>query len=167
MVTLRNSQECPHCSDFFVPGGAYASHVNACADGGKTRRKRTRYRELFFAHNGAGPYECYFQCGSLVTFDEVIVHHKDDDFTNDAVANLAPAHRVCHNGHHFKELWAERRPELLASQTRGHRTPHSEETRRKISETKKSRGQAPTQDARDKALLARRARVTAQGGDVL
>lgn len=167
MVKLANSKECSHCGEYFVPGGAYASHTQSCASGGKKRRKRTRYRELFFAHNGPGPYICYFGCGEPVTFQEVIVHHTDDDFTNDSITNLAPAHRVCHNGHHFTELWAERREELLGSPTRGNRKPHSEETKRKISETKKARSQAPTQEARDKAALARRTRVTVQGGDVL
>lgn len=167
MAALANSKECPHCGRHLVPGGAYTSHANSCANGGAKKRKRTRYRELFFAHNGAGPYECYFECGVPVSFQEVVVHHTDDDFTNDTVENLAAAHRVCHNGHHFKELWAERRQEFIDSPTRGNRKPHSDETKRKISNTKKARKQAPTQEARDKAALARRTRVTVQGGDVL
>lgn len=32
---LDNSKECPHCNDFFVPGGAYAAHVRSCASGGE------------------------------------------------------------------------------------------------------------------------------------
>lgn len=164
---VPDSKECPHCSEFFIPGGAYASHVRACATGGSTRRKRSRYREIFFAHAGPGPYVCHFECGRDLEFSEVIVHHADGDHTNNAVKNLTPAHRSCHNGHHFKELWAERREELLASPTRGNRKPHTEEARRRMSETKKALGQAPTQEARDKARLARSARVNAQGGDVL
>lgn len=164
---LDNSKECPHCNDFFVPGGAYAAHVRSCASGGRTRRKRTRYREIFFAHNGPGPYKCVFDCGNSVSFQEVVVHHIDEDFTNDEASNLSATHRVCHNAHHFSELWASRREEMLASPTRGNRRPHTEETKRKISETKKARKQAPSQSARDLALESRRTRGTVQGGDVL
>lgn len=129
-----------------------ASHVKACTSpGGLKKRRRSRYREIFFAHNGPGPYSCFFECGKEVTFEEVIVHHVDHDESNNSIDNLVPAHRSCHNQYHFTILWNERRDELLESQTRGHRTPHTEESRRKMSETHKARGNQPSAEARELA----------------
>jgi 5-methylcytosine-specific restriction endonuclease McrA len=63
---------------------------------------RTKHREVFFAHNGPGPYPCHF-CGKPVSFDEVLVHHHDDDHANNEPANLKASHHSCHSGHHGKE----------------------------------------------------------------
>lgn len=150
---LLNSTPCKYCGELKVPGGALVSHEKSCSTGGATKRKRSRYRELFFAHSGAGPYTCFFMCGELVLFEEVIVHHIDGDHTNNEINNLVPCHRLCHNGHHLKELWIDRREDMLAGDARGHRTPHSEETKRLISEKKKSSGQKPSDEAREKAKL--------------
>lgn len=65
------------------------------------RRGKYIYREVFFAHNGPGPYVC-FDCGQEVTFDEVLVHHKDHDDTNDDPCNLVAAHDGCHTSHHMR-----------------------------------------------------------------
>lgn len=148
---LVNSLPCPTCGELFVPGGAWASHTRSCAAGGKTRRKRSRYRELFFAHNGPGPYACYFDCGRTVSFEEIIVHHDDGDHTNNDLANLVPCHRLCHNRHHFDELWATRKEELTAARAAAPRLPHTDEAKRKISETHKARGNQPSDEARELA----------------
>lgn len=129
------------------------SHEKACATGGSQRRRRSRYREMFFAINGVGPYNCFFDCGEAVSFDEVVVHHINGDHTNNDIHNLAPSHRICHNSHHFKELWANRKDELLLSSTRGNHKPHSEEAKLKMSEAQKKSGHAPTREAREKARL--------------
>lgn len=63
-------------------------------------RVRYRYRERFFAEHGWGPYACFF-CTEDVMFEDVVVHHVDNDRSNDAVENLAAAHRGCHSSHHI------------------------------------------------------------------
>jgi hypothetical protein len=103
---------------------------------------------------GAGPYKCFFDCGTVVEFHELIVHHIDGDHTNNLIENLVPCRRVCHNGHHFKELWTTRKEDLMASPTRGHRVPHSEETKSSLSKNHKLAGYAPTDEAREKARIA-------------
>lgn len=57
------------------------------------------YREIFFAHNGPGPYICK-ECEGEVTFFEVLVHHEDHDRSNNNLENLVPNHRGCHTIHH-------------------------------------------------------------------
>lgn len=151
-MTPTNTGACTICGEIIVRGGALKSHEIACAKGGPKRRRRTRYRELFFAHSGFGPYDCWF-CGEDVDFESVIVHHVDEDETNNDIVNLVAAHRLCHSRHHFKGIWEERREELLASPTRGHHTPHTEETKRALSEAAKSRGAAPTAAAIEAARL--------------
>ena len=182
MKTLKNSVPCSFCGELKVPGGALVSHEKACSNG-KDIRRRGRYRDVFFANNGAGPYVCFF-CKEDVMFLEVIVHHKDHDKTNDEPANLAPCHRLCHNGHHFKDLWNGKKEELLASETRGHNVPHSDATKKKISDTKKQKNQRPSEEAIAKAAEVsrgvprsaevrakisashkKRAEPSAQGGD--
>ena len=150
---LANSLPCRYCGEFKVPGGALASHERSCANGGSQKRKRSRYRELFFATNGAGPYVCFFSCGEPVDFSEVVVHHINGDHTDNRLENLVPSHRSCHNGHHLAELWSQRRDDMLSSDTRGNRVPHSEETKRLISQKKKAAGQQPSVEAREKARL--------------
>lgn len=60
-----------------------------------------RYREVFFAAHGFGPYACHF-CDELVEFERVLVHHLDHDRSNNAPANLAAAHGPCHTSHHSR-----------------------------------------------------------------
>jgi hypothetical protein len=150
-LKLKNSVECRFCGELKVPGGALVAHEKSCSNGGPTKRKRSKYRELFFANNGSGPYLCFFVCGEKVKFQEVIIHHVDGDHTNNSIDNLVACHRICHNSHHFTELWAKDRELLLSSETRGHRTPHSKETKLSISEHHKKLGIKPTEDAIKKA----------------
>ena len=58
--------------------------------------KRQLHREVFFAHNGCGPYTC-FGCSEKLAFsDSFDVHHKDTDHKNDTPENLAAMHNGCH-----------------------------------------------------------------------
>lgn len=72
-----------------------------------------RYREVFFAANGFGPFTCVF-CESAVEATEVSVHHVDHDRKNDSLENLVPAHQGCHSRAHnsgespgMKRYWAQ------------------------------------------------------------
>jgi hypothetical protein len=150
-LKLKNSVECRFCGELKVPGGALASHEKSCANGGPTKRKRSKYRELFFANNGSGPYLCFFDCGQKVEFEEVIIHHVDGDHTNNEIKNLVSCHRICHNSYHFTELWSKDRELMLSSETRGHRAPHSEKTKLAISENHKKAGIKPSAEAIKKA----------------
>lgn len=127
---MTNTLDCPTCGRKLVPGGAYTTHVRAC---GNAKRRRTKYREVFFAHNGPGPYPCAF-CESVVDFEGVVIHHDDHDHTNDEPGNLVPCHQDCHTRHHFKYNWTEPefRKKMQASPTRGHHTPHTEEAKAKM-----------------------------------
>ena len=154
-MKLTNSVACKYCGELKVPGGALVSHEKACANGGSKKRRRSKYREIFFAHNGPGPYICFF-CQQNVIFDEVIVHHVNHNETDNRLENLKPCHRLCHNGYHFKELWKENPEKLMSSETRGHRVPHSEETRKNLSESHKNKGHRPSDEAIEKAASVNR-----------
>ncbi len=69
----------------------------------------SHYRSLFFAHNGPGPYECFFGCGVPVLFEEVHVHHVDDNHDNNEILNLKPAHISCHTSYSARVFWEKRR----------------------------------------------------------
>jgi hypothetical protein len=92
-----------------------------------------KYREIFFAHNGTGPYPCRF-CAEEVSMEEVLVHHVDDDHTNGAPENLAAAHRICHTGHHKKGV------------------PHTDQARKSNSEAKRRRFEDPAQRDRQRQI---------------
>lgn len=89
---------------------------------------RNRYRELFFAIHGPGPYIC-FDCKEEVEFDEVHIHHLDSDHKNDAVENLAPAHDACHQRYHGRvrvqseETRTKRRATWKMKWTQGYEFP--------------------------------------------
>ena len=58
--------------------------------------KRQLHREVFFAHNGCGPYTC-FGCDEKLAFsDSFDVHHRDADHKNDTLENLVAMHNGCH-----------------------------------------------------------------------
>ena len=62
--------------------------------------KRVNYTLIFVAHNGPGPWPCYF-CAEPVALESVFtVHHLDHDHDNHDPPNLAAAHPGCHIGHH-------------------------------------------------------------------
>lgn len=65
-------------------------------------RRGPTYREVFFAYNGPGPYECCF-CHEDVTMELVYVHHDDHNKKNNDPSNLKAAHGGCHSGHHSKD----------------------------------------------------------------
>lgn len=62
-----------------------------------------KYREIFFANNGPGPYFCYFCEKTNILFSEVVIHHLDEDKNNNSIENLKSAHHKCHSRHHMHE----------------------------------------------------------------
>lgn len=63
------------------------------------KRDERKYREIFFAWNGPGPYECDL-CKENVDFWSVLIHHKNHDEGDHRLVNLQPLHRGCHTRHH-------------------------------------------------------------------
>ena len=108
--------------------------------------------------NANKPILCYF-CGKpILNFEGVspnahVLHHKDGDHKNWRISNLANAHKKCYGSHHYKSWWdsllISERQTMIESATerletfrvnnpgflRGRKL--SEETKRKISTTKK------------------------------
>lgn len=65
---------------------------------------RTKHREIFFAANGFGPYECYL-CGEYVYFLEVEVHHANFMSSDNTPENLVAIHHSCHTSLTQKYAW--------------------------------------------------------------
>ncbi len=99
---------------------------------------RQIHREVFFAHNGVGPYICYGCTGILVFDEEFPIHHKDGNHENNDPENLEPMHTGCH--------------------IRLHKTGRivSQETRDKIGAKAKGRTVSTTHRAAISAALRRR-----------
>lgn len=88
------------------------------------------HREVFFAYNGPGPFTC-FDCGKDVVMEEVHVHHRDNDKTNNEPNNLAAAHPDCHS--RFTNLGRKERPEVVKRRVDAIRgRPLSEEHKAKL-----------------------------------
>jgi 5-methylcytosine-specific restriction endonuclease McrA len=116
-------------------GDPFLAEVN-CQDVGTPLNMY--YREVFFAYNGPGPYECCF-CRKLVTMEEVHIHHIDHDHDNGDPTNLAPAHDPCHIKHHAAPKGPhspERRSNISKALVGKPGRPKSEESKRKIKEAK-------------------------------
>lgn len=99
------------------------------------RAQERKYREIFFAHNGPGPYTCD-ECGEEVDFWTVLIHHKNHDENDHRLENLVPAHRGCHTAHHStgrgagKKASVETRKKMTKAQTeRWAKTPLEERKR--------------------------------------
>lgn len=58
------------------------------------------HREVFFAHNGPGPYACYGCKMPVHFFESLLVHHIDEDHQNDNPLNLSAMHHGCHSRLH-------------------------------------------------------------------
>lgn len=65
-------------------------------------RENRKYRRIFLAHNGAGPWPC-IECQENVVFNTLCVHHLDGNDKNHDPLNLAPTHRSCHQRIHFEQ----------------------------------------------------------------
>ena len=138
------------------------------------RREQRKHRRIFKAANGEGPWPCYCGCGALTTIEwlEGVVHHVDEDRSNNAVENLVPMTWACHTSHHAKLRWEDpdyrvrmedrpvwnrglsTPPETLAKLSAIRRKRRaSNETRARTSKTMKERWQDP--DYRAKVLAAR------------
>src|ERR1039458_1891404 len=63
---------------------------------------RHRHREVFFAHNGRGPYKCFY-CVKRVWFKDVTVHHKNENHDDNRPSNLQAAHFGCHRTWHCEQ----------------------------------------------------------------
>lgn len=135
---------CEKCGGTYRSASALTRHTTRCDGVDRTRRKRSRYREIFFATYGFGPYPCD-GCEGDVSFDEVQVHHKDEDETNDAIENLIAMHPACHTRRHMSQYWKGK--------------SHSEEHRRKVSRAKT--GVNPTDETRKKLSESARKRAPA------
>lgn len=78
------------------------------------------YREIFLMHNGPGPWTC-FECGSLVLYGELHVHHLNEDRDDNEPTNLAAAHGLCHHRYHARIRgydWAQT-PEARKNRVKG------------------------------------------------
>ncbi len=151
---------CASCGGVYRSASALTRHARTCDGMDRTKRKRSRYREIFFAANGFGPYQCD-GCGEDVTFDVVQVHHKDEDETNDVTENLIAMHAECHTRRHMSQYWAgkshsEEHKRKVAESKTGLR--HSEETKKKISEAAKKRPPASA-ETRSKISKANKGKV--------
>ena len=96
------------------------------------------YRGVWETENSL-PAPCSF-CGIEVTAwgrgaDDGVIHHVDEDRSNNALENLLLAHKACHTAHHGYGKWK------------------SEETRQKMSESAKRRYEDPEQRAITAAAL--------------
>lgn len=73
-------------------------------------------------------------------FVNLVIHHRDEDQTNNALANLAPLHRACHNRVHDVARFLPSGAEITERQTG--RTL-SAETRAKIAAKARGRKTGP------------------------
>jgi len=95
------------------------------------------HARIFVRHHGrTGPFRCAF-CRRVVWLldgtGRGVVHHRDHDHSNDAVENLAPAHRKCHGKHHHRnrQFTAEHRANISAAlRAKGIRPPDRDWTGR-------------------------------------
>jgi hypothetical protein len=91
------------------------------------RVSRVNYREVFFAHNGLGPFTCAFiGCWiktPLVPWEDapfnarLVIHHVDCDETNHAPENLVAVHFGCHRTIHGQDD-ATRNKQVVAARVR-------------------------------------------------
>ncbi len=151
---------CASCGGTYRSASALTRHVGKCDGVDRTRRKRSRYREIFFAQHGFGPYPCD-GCGDPVSFDAVQVHHKDEDEMNDTVENLIAMHSECHTRKHMSQYWTgkthtdEHRRKVSEAKTG---TKLSEETKKKLSEAARKRAPASA-ETRAKISKAHKGKV--------
>ena len=68
-------------------------------------QQQAEYRNIFLRAKGHGPHHCHF-CGQLIRRNRgnngscLVVHHEDEDRSNNSISNLKPAHQRCHNSYH-------------------------------------------------------------------
>jgi hypothetical protein len=63
------------------------------------------HRDIFFMHNGPGPWSCHFCAEPILVQDLTrrygpVVHHIDENHGNNDPGNLSLAHFGCHCGYH-------------------------------------------------------------------
>lgn len=109
---------------------------------------RDIHRLIFVAVNGLGPWPCH-GCGKPVAIEAFVVHHLDDDHTNNDPENLAAMHRPCHIRHHrtgTKKSAEHRRK--MGEARRG--KPLTEEHRRKVGDALRKPWSAARRAAHDR-----------------
>ena len=105
---------------------------------------RQIHREVFLAHYGPGPWQC-FKCWGLVYFDAKFdVHHLDHDHDNNDPTNLAASHPHCHRSYHnaHPEGWqrqqkGKKHPEHSEKMKGKTKPPRTEEHREALAESKR------------------------------
>lgn len=111
-------------------------------------REQRGYRRVFIMEFGAWPHPCHF-CGDEVDGHTVpldstaaVVHHVDEDRSNNSRENLVPCHKGCHDRHHHtgRVMSPESRAKLSAA-IMGH--PVTPEVRVKLSAANKGRPMRP------------------------
>lgn len=131
---------------------------------GENRRRPRRTRRVFLSSNGPGPWLCC-HCDEMIhelgqSSLRGVIHHVDEDVTNDDPANLEVMHHRCHLEHH---QLGRSRPNVVSKKLRdswasGRRTghPQSDDTRRRISTT--LQGHQVSRETRDKIAESLRGR---------
>ena len=129
----------------------------------------TLHVKVFIAHNGPGPWSCFF-CTNDVMLQEVTVHHIDHDHSNNDPMNLVASHFGCHSRHHATGRTKSERERLRISSTRKSMfsqgklvTPtqgvgHTLETRAKISAS--HIGLRPSDEARKKMSASKKGKMS-------
>jgi hypothetical protein len=103
------------------------------------------YRRLFIAAYGEFPHPCAF-CGKPIEMasgrsgQSAVIHHIDEDRSNNAPENLTSMHRGCHNKHHRSwelahtpEARAKRSATAMGAGNHFYGKTHTPEARAKIS----------------------------------
>jgi len=84
----------------------------------------------FLKGNGFGPWRCFF-CNGVIPVkalverrdhyrdrDVLVIHHRDQDRSNNRPSNLKPSHNGCHTAHHNTGKKAS--PEARAKMSESH-----------------------------------------------
>ena len=119
------------------------------------------YRQIFRDEHGDGPYTCTYEfCPDRRMVDLEVVHHVDEDPSNNKLSNLQPMHTDCHSKyHHIGLVHTETDKQKIAD---GLRRAFAE-GRRQLPDISGERnpfyGRKHSPEARAKISAARRARV--------
>jgi NUMOD3 motif len=92
---------------------------------------RVPYRKQFLARTEPGPWRCYGCKKIMRDPSEFVIHHVDEDRTNNKHSNLKAMHRHCHKSmHHSGKIVSEETKTKVRAALSGH--PVSDDTKAKI-----------------------------------